>query len=127
MAINLKNQLDDEVISNQEKHFMQNLQANILKGHGREHVALIFLKIEQVGAARTFLKKYPVTDAFTQLEETVKFKEMRIPGGVIRLVFLTSSGLSKFGHLAKFNNLDTPFLGGMKADTSLMPSALKRQ
>lgn len=120
MAINLKNQLDNEVISNQEKHFMQNLQANILKGHGREHVALIFLKIEQVGAARTFLKKYPVTDAFTQLEETVKFKEMRIPGGVIRLVFLTSSGLSKFGHLAKFNNLDTPFLGGMKADTSVL-------
>ena len=33
MAVNLNAVLDDRVISSQEKSFMENLQANILKGH----------------------------------------------------------------------------------------------
>ena len=51
MAIDLTKPLDDTVISAPEKSFMKNLQANILKGHGREHVALLFLAVTDVGKA----------------------------------------------------------------------------
>lgn len=97
MAINLSNPLNDKVISNQEKSFMRNLQANILKGHGREHVALVFLSIDNVDKARKYLHDYPVSDAHTQLEETKRFKNEGIPGGLIRLVFISKLGLDKFG------------------------------
>lgn len=115
MAINLKNPLDDKVISNQEKHFMRGLQANILKGHGREHVVLLFLAVKDVEKARTFLHNYPVTDSFTQFEETKAFKESRIPGGVLRLAFLSKDGLDVFGHGSKFSGFGA-FSGGMAAD-----------
>lgn len=119
MAINLSNPLNDKVISNQEKSFMRNLQANILKGHGREHVALVFLSIDNVDKARKYLHDYPVSDAHTQLEETKRFKNEGIPGGLIRLVFISKLGLDKFGHGGKFNGFDA-FSNGMSADTSVL-------
>lgn len=81
---------------------MQGLQANILKGHGREHVALLFLQINHLVNARAFLRAYPASDAFTQHQETVNFKVTRAPGGVVRLVFISKAGLDKLGHAALF-------------------------
>ena len=66
MAISLTKPLDDTVISTQEKNFLLDLQANILKGHGREHVALVFLAITDANMARKFLHGFPVTSAFRQ-------------------------------------------------------------
>ena len=119
MPINLNNPLDDTAISNTEKGFMQNLQANILKGHGREHVILMFLSINNVAKARTYLHNYDVTDAHTQLTETKAFQQRREPGGVVRLVFLSKSGLDAFGHASKFNTFGA-FAGGMAADAGVL-------
>lgn len=119
MAIKLDKQLDDTIISNQEKHFMQHLQANILKGHGREHVVLMFLAVKDVVKARHFLHNYPVTDSFTQLEETAAFKANRVPGGVVRLAFLTKAGLDVFGHGSKFAGFGA-FADGMAADAAVL-------
>jgi Dyp-type peroxidase family len=119
MAIRLNKPLDDINISNQEKHFMQNLQANILKGHGREHVRMLFLTVKDIMGARKYLHDYPVTDSFSQLDETKKFKEQGIPGGIIRLVFVSKSGLDVFGHGGKFNGF-AAFSGGMAKDTRVL-------
>jgi Dyp-type peroxidase family len=119
MAINIGKPLDDTVISNQEKSFMQHLQANILKGHGREHVALIFLSIKDVASSRKFLHSYPATDSFTQHLETENFKRTRTPGGIVRLAFLTKSGLDVFGHASKFASFGV-FSGGMTTDSSVL-------
>lgn len=98
MATLLNGPLNDRALSNQEIGFMQRLQANILKGHGREHVALLFLRVHHLDNARAFLRSYPVSDAHTQLKETKEFKETGVRGGVVRLVFLSRAGLAKFGH-----------------------------
>jgi deferrochelatase/peroxidase EfeB len=119
MAINLGKPLDNTIISNQEKHFMENLQANILKGHGREHVVLLFLAVQDVDKARNFLHHYPVTDSFTQHKETKNFKETGTSSGVVRLVFLSKAGVDVFGHGSKFAGFGA-FSGGMAADTSVL-------
>lgn len=119
MAINLTKPLDDIVISTQEKNFLRELQANILKGHGREHVALVFLAINAVSQARAFLRAFPVTNAFQQLDEAKQFKATRAPGGVVRLAFLSQSGLAAFGHGPKFSAFGL-FAGGMAADTAVL-------
>jgi Dyp-type peroxidase family len=121
MTIALTDPLDDIVISQQEKRFLQDLQANILKGHGREHVALIFIaaKEGEVAKARQFLRGFPVTNAFQQLDDTVQFKTTRAPGGVVRLAFLSQAGLTVFGHGPKFMPFGL-FNGGMAKDTAVL-------
>jgi Dyp-type peroxidase family len=121
MAIDLTKPLDDSVISSQEKHFLKDLQANILKGHGREHVALLFLSIRNVGQARSFLRSFPVTSALQQLEETKQYKTTLAPGGVVRLVFLSQSGLAAFGQGPKFSQFGL-FAAGMAADPGVLDS-----
>lgn len=98
MASLLDAALNDITPGPEEVRFMQGLQANILKSHGREHVALLFLKINHLDNARAFLHEYPVSDAHTQHVETEAFKRTRAPGGVVRLVFLSRAGLAAFGH-----------------------------
>jgi Dyp-type peroxidase family len=119
VAVNINQPLDDTTISTQEKRFLQDLQANILKGHGREHVALLFLTINDVTKARRFLHRFPVTSAFVQLEEVREFKATRAPGGVVRLAFLSQAGLALFGHGPKFSSFGL-FAGGMAADTAVL-------
>jgi Dyp-type peroxidase family len=119
MPINLNAPLDDTVLSNTEKGFLQNLQANIVKGHGREHVALVFLAVNKVTEARHFLHKFAVSDAYSQLLEASAFKKQGIPGGLVQLAFLSQSGLNKFGHAAQFASFPA-FSAGMAADTDVL-------
>jgi Dyp-type peroxidase family len=119
VAININKPLDDTAISTQEKRFLLDLQANILKGHGREHVALLFLAINDVAKARLFLHRFPVSSAFDQLQEVREFKATRAPGGIVRLAFLSQAGLSLFGHGPKFSSFGL-FAGGMAADTAVL-------
>jgi Dyp-type peroxidase family len=119
MDVNLKEVLDDRVLSEPVKKFMQNLQANILKGHGREHVVLLFLSIKNIDNARKYLHDYPITDSYTQHLESIKFKFDGGCGGVVRLVFLSKSGLIKFGHGTRFDSFGA-FSGGMATDSSVL-------
>jgi Dyp-type peroxidase family len=119
MTVDLKETLDDTKITDSIKDFMQNLQANILKGHGREHVVLLFLSIKNIDKAREYLHNYPVTDSYTQYLESIKFKLNKVCGGVVRLVFLSKTGLSKFGHGTKFDGFGA-FSGGMAGDSSVL-------
>lgn len=126
MTFHLDRTLDDSDIDQPDtRHFLSALQANILKGHGRHHVALLFLEITEVSQARTFLHHYNVTDSATQFRETKRFKETGEPGGLVQLVFISHAGLVKLGKAAAFKHKDgTPldefFEGGMAADTEVL-------
>lgn len=118
-TIPLNQPLDDVALNSPEKAFLKNLQANILKGHGREHVALVFLAIRDVAGARSFLRHYPVYDALTQLQDAIAFKTQQKPGGAVRLVFLSQAGLTTLGHGPKFAPFGA-FAGGMAADHAVL-------
>ena len=119
MPLSLDRPLDDTVISPQEKGFLQRLQANIVKGHGRDHVVLIFLSVKDLDAARSVLHAWPVSDAYGQLQESELFKRQGVPGGLVRLAFLSQRGLQRFGHGNKFEGFSS-FAAGMAADTAVL-------
>jgi Dyp-type peroxidase family len=123
--INLNALFDDTDLGKHETlHALNSLQANILKGHGRDHVALIFLKITNEAEARTFVHHYPVTDAATQFVQAQAFRETGEPGALVRLLLVSYAGLTAFGHDAHFNK-DQPhhdpfFVMGMSQDTEVL-------
>jgi len=126
MTFHLDNILDDSDIDKPDtRRFLSALQANILKGHGRHHIALLFLEITEVSQARAFLHHYKVTDAATQFHETRRFKETGEPGGLVQLVFISHTGLVKLGKAAAFKQedgtpLDEFFEAGMAGDTQVL-------
>lgn len=93
------------------------LQANILKGHGREHTRHAFLSFAGADATqlRRVLRKLGETmpSARHQLEETEKFKLYGTPGSVVTCFFLTARGYEKLGIAAPAES--TAFAGGMKS------------
>ncbi len=119
MPISLEQPFDDESFDEEKINFLKNLQANILKGHGREHVALLFLKIKDVGGTRLFLRDYPISDAYTQHIEVENFKKNQVPGGIIYLAFLSKAGLDVLGHGEKFTS-DQPFIDGVRNDAAVL-------
>lgn len=126
MTFNLNGTLDDSNLDTPDTHrFLSGLQANILKGHGRHHITLLFLEITEVAHARAFLHQYKVTDSATQFRETKRFKDTGEPGGLVQLVFISHAGLVKLGKAAVFKDadgapLDEFFEGGMAADTEVL-------
>lgn len=64
---------------------LSDLQANVLKGHGRDHTGNIFVSFEGMPAdavARLPRRLAPlVTSALRQLREVDAYKATRVPGG----------------------------------------------
>lgn len=59
---------------------LQNLQGNILKGHGRDFSANIFFKFSEGANVPELLKDFTdrfVTSAYTQIKESNQFKNLR--------------------------------------------------
>jgi Dyp-type peroxidase family len=100
---------------------LQNLQGNILKGHGRDHSVHIFLSFTTAGADLRAkfgaLATKLVTSAARQRDETAQFKKFGVPGGPFGNVFLTPSGYTKLGLTAAATAglSDQLFKDGMKA------------
>jgi Dyp-type peroxidase family len=79
--------------------FLRNLQGNILKGHGRNFTANIFLRFDIRGgplrdALRHLTLKY-VTSASAQLEQSRQFRESGRPGPIFGNLFLTANAYRK--------------------------------
>ncbi|MES1227021.1 MAG: peroxidase, partial [Armatimonadota bacterium] len=98
---------------------LERMQCNILKPHGRDFTAHLFLKFEgdrpQVKAwLRTVASRY-VTNAQTQLEQSRAFTLHNIPGGLIGNLFLSAEGY-RYLHLNvdDFPEEGGTFLDGMK-------------
>ncbi len=95
MPIDLKDvQIDSE--AQKYKTMLENLQGNILKGHGRDFTIHFFVKFTAQpnfvkGWIRNFSNQF-ITSAKQQLDETREFKAFRIPGGLFCNFFLSSRG-----------------------------------
>jgi deferrochelatase/peroxidase EfeB len=83
------------------REFLDHLQGNILKGHGRNFTANIFLEFLVEGAAlsaalRDLTDRY-VTSASGQLAQSRAFKTFGLPGSLFGNVFLTPGTYEKLG------------------------------
>jgi Dyp-type peroxidase family len=83
--------------------FLQDLQANILKGHGRFHTGHIFISFAgmappAVAAVLRALGQH-CTSAYQQLRTNKKLPPY-LDGGVVRCLFLSASGYRALGPLA---------------------------
>lgn len=100
---------------------LHNLQANILKGHGRDFVCHVFFKLdkEQQAAARAWLADkaaYGITSAENQLTATKQFKEGLIDdGGTVVTISLSATGYAALGVDSSSFLTDDFFGKGMKA------------
>ena len=85
------------------------LQGNILKGHGRNCTANIFLRFTCDGAQlrevlRTLAERY-VTSAFEQLLQAERYRRTREPGPTFGNLFLTRRTYDKLGFTAQLCDL----------------------
>jgi Dyp-type peroxidase family len=115
---------------------LDNLQGNILKGHGRKHVRLVCLRFEappqQVRSWLRCVAAAWITSAWRQLAERDDVKGKGAPGGTFGNLFLSAAGYAALGQDP--SRLDPPvpppavpgapppvqFAGGMKAAAELV-------
>lgn len=97
--------------------FLSDLQANILKGHGRDHTANIFVSFEDMkpSAIATILNdlSFLTTSALEQLRAAAAFKASHVSGGRVLCTFLAASAYAKLGATVKAP-VDAAFAAGMR-------------
>ncbi|SEB22156.1 Dyp-type peroxidase [Pedobacter hartonius] len=85
----------------QNKAMLENLQGNILQGHGRNFSANIFIQFSITGKQlKDLISKISVqyvTSAFQQAEESKYFKRFGIPGSLFGNFFLAATAYNKMG------------------------------
>ena len=84
------------------QNMLQNLQGNILKGHGRNFSAHLFLQFKAAPRlvrdwVRDFAAHY-VTSAHRQLKEADEFRTYGVPGGLFVNFFLSAKGYEALGY-----------------------------
>ena len=100
---------------------LEDLQGNILKGHGRDYSVHLFLqwKPEQIHETKqwiqTFTKTY-VTSAKQQADEALRYRQEGISGSIFANFFLTRKGYEALGFEPFQVPKDQPFTMGMKND-----------
>lgn len=104
---------------------LDDMQGNILKGHGRQFTFNMFLcfKPGKKNEVRNWLADFSrifVTTAKQQLDETQRFHDERIPGSIFVSVFLTAAGYAYLGVNAAKTPADPRFAKGMKASKAAL-------
>lgn len=104
--------------------FLERLQGNILKGHGRHHTMNLFFTVQpgKAAEARITLKLLATqyaTSALKQLKETDDFKEARAKGEDFHSdpflsILLSHEGYLKLGPLPGTTPSDGQFIAGMR-------------
>ena len=98
---------------------LSDMQANILKGHGRDHTGNIFISFDAMrpAAIAALLQKLApsVSSALGQLRGAEAFKTFRIDGGRLVCLFLSVSGYRKLGVAEAALPPDPAFRAGMRA------------
>lgn len=98
---------------------LEDLQGNILKGHGREHSVHLFVqwKRDRVQDAKEWIRAFTqtyVTSAKQQADEALNYKQKGISGTIFANVYLTRFGYEALGFEPFQVPKDQPFTMGMK-------------
>lgn len=101
---------------------LQSLQGNILKGHGRGHVQLLFFRFSELAngpvQGRRLLRSLAqdhISSAYRQLQDAERYKQKGIPGGLFVHLALSAKGYDAVG-ANTLKPQDEHFLGGMAED-----------
>lgn len=98
---------------------LSNLQGNILKGHGRNHTANIFVEFDaaKLPEVRDWIHGFAekrVTSAKRQLKENECFKRNGVSGGLFVGLYVTAKGYEYFKVAPANRPNDPSFNGGME-------------
>jgi Dyp-type peroxidase family len=125
MPINLNAALPSGKLSAEENAMLDDLQGNILKGHGREQTTNLFLRFTGP-AAKAWVAGMAtqVTKASDQLKQAKNFKEAKAAGKAPAAIpfisfYLTADGYRALGVPKNRQPKDAAFQVGMKARTGL--------
>lgn len=103
--------------------FLSDLQSNILKGHGRDYTANIFLSFEEMKKEQIWellqTLSYLTTSALDQLRSAAAYGATKVSGGRVLCVFLTASGYKKLDIPPGDMPTDAAFLAGMRTRGTL--------
>lgn len=113
---NLERHLDFQ--NETDRVLLAGLQGNILKGHGRQHSANIFINITgDVDVARSWISKIAADNVTTALQQVEGAKLHRCGGdaGTFTVLALSYSGYKKLGIKEASSPSDKRFRYGMKA------------
>lgn len=120
MPIALKNTKPIDQNDFQFDPLLSQLQGNILKGHGRDHTANIFIEFDPAKLAtvrewvHTFARER-VTSAKRQLKENERFKRSRVSGGLFVGLYISAKGYEYFHVDDAKRPKDESFRKGMEA------------
>ncbi|MEA5469012.1 Dyp-type peroxidase [Spirulina sp. 06S082] len=118
LSVVLENGIDPE---NPGKYadLLEDLQGNILRGHGRDHSVHLFLEFhaDKVDSAKewveNFAKNY-IKSAQQQFDESARYRKEGVNGGLFANFFLSKDGYKYFGVKPFKMPKDEPFRFGMK-------------
>ncbi|MCY7366692.1 MAG: peroxidase [Chamaesiphon sp.] len=124
MPIDLGAALAWEKASADEKRMLEDLQGNILKGHGREHTQNIFFHIDAKESAegRNFIRSISgwVKSGYRQLDEAKKYRLYRQDAGAFVGLMLSASGYAALGIPDDQIPADEAFRSGLKKRQDLL-------
>jgi Dyp-type peroxidase family len=120
MAVNLNNPKPIDQNDLKFDSLLSNLQGNILKGHGRDYTANIFVEFDatKLSEVREWIHNFAakcVTSAKVQLKENERFKRNGVPGGLFAGLYVTAKGYEYFQVPSGKRPSDSSFRNGMEA------------
>ena len=101
---------------------LEDLQGNILRGHGRDHSVHLFLQFKEGGvdAAKSWIESFAtnyVKSAKQQSDESARYRKEGISGGLFANFLLSHDGYQYFGIKPFKMPKDEPFRFGMKNES----------
>ena len=122
MAVELRSPFSWQTVGGDTATMLAELQPNILKGHARDYLTLLFLRFDQAVAARAFVRGLAVStpgrplmkSARTHLEEIAAFKANGTPGTPYVGLGLTAAAYAALGIPATKRPSDPSFQRGMQ-------------
>jgi len=120
MAFDLNSQTPLDPEDQDVAPMLNELQGNILKWHGREYTAQIFLRFKEgaATAVKTFIKGFSecsITSAAKQIKEGELYRTEGIVGDLFGNFYLSARGYEYMGFTGNQVPQDPRFLAGMKA------------